>query len=45
MKFKAFRWRKITEIKPRQEIEVIAVKTREGFYKSKFGLSHNCDDL
>jgi hypothetical protein len=36
---------KIAKIEPISEVTVIAVKTKSGFYKTKVGMSHNCDDL
>ncbi len=36
---------KIIKIEKVKEIPVIAVQTKSGFYKTKVGMSHNCDDL
>jgi len=38
-------WQKITRIEPVEEVNVVAIKTASGTYQTRFGLSHNCDDL
>lgn len=40
-----FSWREVTEINSLKEVNVVAIKTASGTYKTRFGLSHNCDDL
>ena len=38
-------WRPIVNIQPVGRKRVVAVRTKAGFYKTAFGMSHNCDDL
>jgi hypothetical protein len=40
-----FVWRPIQQIQPVGRKSVVAIRTKSGFYKTKFGMSHNCDDL
>lgn len=40
-----FIWRPIINVVPVGRRTVVAVRTKSGFYKTKFGMSHNCDDL
>lgn len=36
---------KIVNITPVENVEFVAVRTKSGYYKTRAGMSHNCDDL
>jgi len=38
-------WKKIESVEPCGRIDVVAIKTASGTYKTRHGMSHNCDDL
>lgn len=40
-----FIWRPVNSTVAVGRRSVVAIKTKSGFYKTKFGMSHNCDDL
>jgi len=40
-----FVWRPVTAVHSVGKGIVVAIRTKSGFYKTKFGMSHNCDDM
>lgn len=38
-------WNEVKSVEPVEGLDVVAVTAKPGYYKTKAGMSRNCDDL